>query len=300
MRAIARWSLAVSLVPVILWGLCLSAFVSVAIAAMLVAALIARRTLLAALLSLLLLPIGLVEVPLRVTSLGAVARRGPLDAREQAAVAGVNVLLAGASAALGFSDFGWETLVMLSPVSLDGACPPERMRRYHESGSAPLRVWSSEMPLRSPRIRREVRALASRLPADASEGQTVPLAEAGPFTWSAKAYTSASEANRVPIALNTPTTLLTGAATRTGERWRLDLVVHLFVEYPERATLGVGPLSLEEGMFRDAALLIHPYCAEYRFTRYADDPFLSDPTPIRGPFERASTWLLRAAGAGYR
>lgn len=291
---------ALALLPLAAWGLCLSAFVSTLLTLLLSAALAARRAIISALLAAAVLVSGVIEVPLRVHWLGATARAGSLDMREQVAVAGINVLLSGASVAMGFSDFGWETAVMLSPVSIDGTCSQERLARYHEEGPAPLRIWSSDMPMRSPKLRREVKRLADTLPGSAEEGQRRNLGPVGPMTWKGSAYISTSEANRVPVALNAPTTTLEGEAVREGERWRMDLVVHLFVAYPARATFAVGPLTLEEGLFHDAPLLLHPYCGEYRFTRFADDPSLASLEPIRGPFERASTALLRAAGAGYR
>jgi hypothetical protein len=233
-------------------------------------------------------------------ALGARARAGSLSAPEQAAVAGLDVVLGGAAILAGFSDFGWETLVLLVPVSLDGACPADRVRRYGLREAPPLRSWASDLPLRSERFRAPVRRWAASLLEAAPEGTERRLGPVGPFTWPGADYIAADEANRVPVALNTPTTTLEGVAVREGGRWRLDLVVHAYIAYPEKATLQAGPIVLEEGMFADADLFLHPYCAEYTFSRWADDADLQRREPIRGPFERASTALLRAMGAGYR
>jgi hypothetical protein len=215
-------------------------------------------------------------------------------------VAGLNVVLGVAAVFAGFSDFGWETLVLLAPGGVDGPCPDDRVRRYGLRGAPPLRSWSSDLPLRSERFRAPVRRWAASLPASAPDGTTRRLGPTGPFTWPGADYIAADEANRVPVALNTPTTTLEGVAVRDGGRWRLDLVVHAWIAYPEEATLQAGPIVLEEGMFADADLFLHPYCAEYTFSRWADDPDLQRRDAIRGPFERASTAILRGIGAGYR
>lgn len=302
---------AVIWIPGILWGVCLGAWVSVLGGLALIGALRYARgcsglVLGGALLGL----VGIVapiEVALSIDRIGARARAGELSLREQLGVYGFNLVFGAASVGAGFSGFGIETLSLALPSSWAGACPPERLARYGAdlprayAGHVPrLRSWSSELPMRSPRIRGVVSRWAQALPGGAPEGVRYPLGPTGPFTWPASAYTSIHEANQVPIALNTPTTRMSGEAVRVGDRWRLELVVDLAVAYPERSTLQLGPIALEEGMWHDARLLLQPYCGEYRWVTWSDDPGLDDPDPVRGPAERITTWVLRQAGAAYR
>ena len=88
-------------------------------------------------------------------------------------------------------------------------------------------------------------------------------------------------------------------AVPAGGRWRLDLSVTLPMAYPEASTMRIGPFELEEGMFHDAAPLLTPYCLEYTWSVWADDPSLHHEGPVRGPLETLSTGLLRALGMRY-
>lgn len=252
-----------------------------------------------------ILGVGTVEVLVSVHRIGARARGGGLGLRDKIAVYGFNGVLSGGAAAAGLGPFAQETLLLGVPWSLAGPCPDDRLRRYGRAlpraypGHVPrLRRWSSDMPLRSPKVRKIVRGWAARLPAPGSRERA--LGPAGPLTWPSSAYLAADEANQVAAALNAPTTRLSGTAVPVDGRWRLDLVVDLAVAYPERATLHIGPFALEEGMFHDARPLLQPYCAEYRWSTWADDPGLQRTEAVRGPVERLTTWVLRALGAGYR
>jgi hypothetical protein len=291
------------------WGIALGAWVSVAAAVALGWAVwrgpgALRPRVVGGVALAVILVAGPVETLVSVHQIGGRARRGALGARDQVAVYGFNAVFGASAVAAGFGAFGQETLLLGVPWSLAGPCPDDRLRRYGAAlpraypGHRPrLRRWTSDLPMRSPKVRRIVRGWAEGLPASGGERSLGPV---GPLTWPSSAYTSADASNQAAAALNTPTTRLSGRATPEGGRWRLDLVVDLAVAYPERATLWVGPFGLEEGMFHDARLLLQPYCAEYRWSVWADDPGLQRTEPVRGPIERLSTWALRAAGAGYR
>ncbi|MEO0603439.1 MAG: hypothetical protein AAF211_18520, partial [Myxococcota bacterium] len=213
-----------------------------------------------------------------------------------------NVVFAAATVPVGFVELGAETLALGVPWSNAGSCPPDRRAAYGNDlpGQAPrLWRWHSAMPLRSPRIRGRIARWVRQLPAPAA-GATASF---GPWRvppWTASAYVATDEANRVPAALNTPRTRLAASAEVVDGRWRLHGTVDLPVAYPARSTLQIGPFALEEGMFHDAQPLLAPYCLEYRFSVWADDPVLDDPAPVRGPFESVSTAVMRRLGVRYR
>lgn len=248
--------------------------------------------------------IGAIDTLVAVDRIGARAREGELGLRDKLAVYGFNVAFAAAAVPAGFADFGAETLALGVPWSDAGRCPIDRLDVYGDAlrlnaGPPRLRRWSSEMPLRSASIRGKLAEWAAELPAP-EPGTTRSF---GPWRippWPTARYIAADEANRVPVALNTPLTRLSARAVVVDGGWRLDGVVDLPVAYPEISTLQIGPFALEEGMFYDAQPLLVPYCLEYRFAIRADDPRLDDPDPVRGPFESASTAVLRAIGAHYR
>lgn len=249
--------------------------------------------------------LGAVETLWRIDRIGARARAGPLGLRDQVAVYGFNVAFGLAAIPAGFREFGFETLALGVPWSDAGACPPERLAQYaglvpSVGGRAPrLRRWSSSLPLRSPRIRRRLARWAAALPSP-TPGAT---AQGGPWRlrpWSWRTYLAADSPNRVPVALNTPMTRLSVVARAEEGRWRMTGTVDLPIAYPEQASLQIGPFTLEEGLWHDSRALLRPYCLEHTFAVWADDPRLDDPTPQRGPFERASTAVLRALGAHYR
>lgn len=306
---VARGAATVGLVLLVAWGVALGAWVSAAAAVVLGCAVwgargCAGRAVGATALAIVAIT-GPVEVLVRVHAIGDRARAGALGPRDQLGVYGFNVVLAGAATAAGFAKFGEETLLLGVPWSLAGACPPDRLAGYGSrlprayAGHVPrLRVWRSDLPMRSPKVRRFVRTWADALPVGG--GRPRDLGPVGPITWTTAEYLSPAEANQVPAALDTPTTRLTGRAVHEDGAWRLDLVVDAAIAYPERSALHFGPFVLEEGMFHDARAVLRPYCAEYRWSVAADDPFLRDPDPVRGPLERLSTAVLRAAGAGHR
>ena len=302
---------ALVLVPVLLWGCALGAWFSTALTTGLVAVIGSARgwkgLLFGAGLASCIVAVGVPEVLLAMDGIGERSRKGTLGGRDKAAVYGFNIVFGGAAIASGFPAFGVETLALAVPWSRDGACPADRLERYGRHlpraypGHVPrLRRWSSDFPLDSPRLRLVVARWAAALPAEAPDGARRDLAPRGPFTWPASAYIAANEANGVPVALNTPTTRMSGHAVRVGDRWRLDLSVDLALAYPEQATLPLGPFDLEEGMFHDARSVLHPYCLEYVWSVWADDPALNNTEPIRGPMERSTTWVLRELNTGYR
>ena len=141
---------------------------------------------------------------------------------------------------------------------------------------------------------------AQSLPDKAALNSRRTFTREGPLTWPGSDYIAADVANRVPVALNTPTTYLEGSAVRVEYGWQMELVLHLFIMYPKKATFrtAVG-LELEEGIFHASRRLLTPYCAEYRWSIRSDDPALDIEGPIRSPLEKATTWLLREMGAGY-
>lgn len=308
---ILRIALIGPLFPLLAWGCALGAWLSTLLTLVLVVVLARGRSWHAGLLSAALIAsivvAGIVETLYAIDQVGERSRQGELDLRDQVAVYGFNLVFGTAAVAAGFPAFGAETLALAIPFSLDGACPADRLKRYGDHlpraypGHSPrLRRWSSDLPMRSPRMRAVVATWAESLPADASEDSRKELGPHGPFTWPSSAYIAEGEANGVPIALNTPTTQMTGVAVRLEGRWRLDLSVDLALAYPSRATLQLGPFGLEEGMFHDARGLLHPYCLEYEWSVWSDDPSIFETEPIRGPLERGTTWILREAGAAYR
>ncbi|MEZ4235409.1 MAG: hypothetical protein R3F59_04460 [Myxococcota bacterium] len=278
------------------WAVALGAWVSAGAA---LGFALARRGRAAPVCAALLVLVGPPEVLWRVHRMGAAVRDGRgLSLREKVGVVGFDLAFAGGVTVAGFSAFGRETGSLALPVSWAGACPPERVARYggQVAPGARLRRWSSALPMRSPRIRGIVRGWAGGL-----QGATPrALGPTAPLTWPSRAYFAADASNQVAAALNTPTTRLSGTAVPVDGRWRLDLTVDLAVAYPPRSTLWVGPFGLEEGLFHAAQPLLAPYCAEYAWSVWADDPALARTEPVRGPLERLTTWLLRAAGAGYR
>ncbi len=307
MGTVARLAATLALLALVAWGVALGAWVATAAAVVLLALVRAGRGWRGAAAGAQALGIALaagsVEVTLAARAIGARSRAGELSARDQAAVVGLDAALGVTAILAGFRYFGEETLLLAVPWSFAGPCPEERLRAYGSRlprGAYPprLRVWRSDYPMRSPAIRALVRDRARALPDDGPDERRLPAA--GPLTWDSAAYVSADEANQVPVALNTPTTRLSGAATRVDGRWRLDLVIDAAIAYPPRATLRAGPFELEEGMFHDARAVLVPYCAEVRWSVWADDPDLARTEPDRGPLESLSTGILRAAGAGYR
>jgi hypothetical protein len=212
--------------------------------------------------------------------IGDRARAGELGVRDQVAVVAFDVGLAGVAAAAGFPAFAEETLLLALPFG--EVCPEDVRTRLGLPIGARRHVFASDLPLRSVRVRREIRGW------DLAAGTLGP---SGPITWPASDYVDPRESNQAAAALNTPTTRIRGRATSDG---RLDVVVELAVAYPESSRTPIGPFALEEGMFHDARAWLRPYCAEYRFTVAPDDPRLADPVPERGRLERASTALLRA------
>ena len=301
---------AAPLTPLVVWGAALGAWIATFSAVGLGVVLWRGRGCAAVTLGMLLLGLmlgaGTVETLVSIDAIGARARSGDLGTRDKVAVYGFNVAFGLSATAAGFGAFGTKTLALGNPWSRHGACPEDRLARYgdhlpraYEGHQPRLRRWASSYPQRSPKIRAVVRRWAEELPAVASEGEQRPLGPEGPFTWPSRAYFSPDEANQVPIALNTPTTELSGVAVRQADHWRLDLTVDLAMAYPERASMHVGPFTLEEGMFHDARPLLQPYCAEVVWSVRSDDPDLARTEAIRGPQERLSTWLLRLLGARY-
>ena len=252
------------------------------------------------------LTLGSAETLWRVGQIGERARAGDLSMRDQVAVYGFNVAFGMSALVLGFPEFGVETLSMGLPISLSGTCPETRMQSYRKSVQGipgdlhtPLRRWHSDFPMRSPRFRSKARSWARSLPSHADDGATRSFGPTSGFVWQARDYFSTEEANGVPVALNSPTTVMNGTATRMGDRWRLDLVVHLAVAYPKKATMQLGPFSLEEGMWYDSRSILQPYCGEYVWSTWSDSPELDVEGPLRTLRERLFTWILRQAGAHY-
>lgn len=254
--------------------------------------------------------VGAAETLWRVDQIGERSRAGDLGIRDQLGVYGFNVAFGTSAIVLGFTQFGNETLSLGIPFSVAGQCPEDRLRsyiakhpEYRSSGPSPstarLRRWHSDFAMRSPKVRAIVRQWANGLASAAPEGTERKLGPKGPITWPASAYFSPNEANGVPVALNAYTTM-EGHATRIGSRWRMDLLLHLPVAYPKRnSNLQVGPFTLAEGMFYDARSVLQPYCGEYRWTTWSDDPQLQSTEPIRTVREIAMTGILRGLGAHY-
>lgn len=308
-RVIGRLVVSVLCLGLVAWGVSLGAwFATVCVSLMLAVLWTPRRrwsvpvgVLLLGLISV----VGPIETLWRVHQVGERSRAGNLGLRDQLAVHGFNTAFGVSALVMGFPQFGVETISLALPVSLDGACPADRLRSYGShlprawDGHEPaLRVWESDFAMRSPKIRNKVRLWAQQLPARADDGVRRSLGPWGPVTWPAGAYFDADEANGVPVALNALTTM-EGEAVRVGDRWRLELVVHLPIAYPKRATMKMGPFWLEEGMWHDARAVLPPYCGEYRWTVWSDDPDLQAAGADRTVLEQLMTAILRAAGARY-
>ncbi|MEN0065925.1 MAG: hypothetical protein AAGA48_27540 [Myxococcota bacterium] len=249
--------------------------------------------------------VGAVETLWCIDQIGAKAREGDLSLRDKVAVYGFNVVFAAAAIPAGFKEFGYETFALGIPWSNAGECPHDRRQAYGSAlrvrdGAVPrLRRWSSAMPQRSPRIRARLAEWARTLPKPVA-GRVERFGPWDVPMWSWRSYIALEAANRVPVALNSPRTRLSADAKVIDGRWRIEARVDMPVSYPEGSTLQIGPFGLEEGMFHDAQPLLVPYCLEYHWTVWADDPRLYTIEPVRGPFESLSTALLRSLGAHYR
>lgn len=304
------WSARLIGLLLVVWGVALGAWVATALAVGVLVLSARRRGLIGKLsigaLTLGVLTLGSAEVLWKIDRIGERSRAGDLSIRDQVGVYGFNAVFGASAIVLGFPEFGVETLSMGLPISLAGSCPEARLRKYRKSAQGisgdepvPLRRWHSDFPMRSPRFRTVVRRWSRSLPTQAKDGTKKTFGPTSAFTWRSKAYFSTTEANGVPVALNAPTTVMEGVATREGDRWKLDLVVHLAVAYPKKATMKLGPFSLEEGMWYDSRSVLRPYCGEYVWSTWADSPDLEIEGPQRTLRERGATWVLRKAGVRY-
>ena len=304
------WSVRIFGLCLVVWGLALGAWVATGLVVSVLLLTTRRRGWLSTLVVCTLLTgtvtLGSAETLWRVDQIGERARKGDLSMRDQVAVYGFNTVFGMSALVLGFPEFGVETLSMGIPISLSGTCPEPRRSRYRRSVQGipgdldpPLRSWNSDFAMRSPRVRSTVRKWARSLPSQADEGATRRFGPASGWVWQGSDYWEETKANGVAAALNSPTTRLEGTATRTGDRWRMDLVVHLAVAYPKKATMHLGPFSLEEGMWYDSRSILQPYCGEYKWSVWSDSPELDVKEAQRPLREQASTWILREAKAFY-
>lgn len=139
------------------------------------------------------------------------------------------------------------------------------------------RVVHSDFPLRSPKVRRKVAALAG--------------GGSGRVAWT---YAWDRESVRVALALNA-----LDLVVEPGPDDALDVAATVQIAYPHRYRLVFfqvrgRTVGIEEGLYgmlQDAGWLF-PYAVEYRFRVDRNDPILRDPNPTRGTLERALILLL--------
>jgi len=157
---------------------------------------------------------------------------------------------------------------------------------------SPERVHRSDMPMRSPTVRRAVaRAFAA---AAASGSQDVAL----PAQRIVFVYDPDRESLRAALALNP--LLLVGRVVKPGQGWRADLQATVQVAYPRRAVLRLGEvrgrsLVIDEGLFwaLQQRGWLHPYLATCQWSVRSNDSRLADlEQPIRGAWERVVELIL--------
>jgi hypothetical protein len=148
------------------------------------------------------------------------------------------------------------------------------------------RVRRSDMPMRSPAVRRAVARAIAAAAASGSEDVALP-AQRIVFV-----YDSDRESLRAALALNP--LLLVGRVVKAGQGWRADLRATVQVAYPRRAVLRLRDvrgrsLVIDEGLFwaLQQRGWLHPYVVTWQWSVWSSDSRLADlERPIRGTWER--------------
>ena len=207
-----------------------------------------------------LAPMMVGEVDRRVEELNRRDLKNPaaLSFVDKVGVYGLNIVMAAAAAPL-YPEAAKETFLMCFPP------PKDRLRVFH-----------SEFGLGSARLSGKLREWVSGL-----AGDTVHVREFGPefIEWSHEEYRLTNPEARYGLALNQ--THLKMTATRTGNRYRLDVSHLVGIAYPSDAYVPLitrPRLRMQEGLFwvLQQSRWLHPYNAEWRFTIYSDDPRLKN------------------------
>ena len=202
------------------------------------------------LMALLFVWLPFVEYDRRVVELSAKLDNGPaaFSFRDKLGIYGLNGVMGGAGAVLGFPEVAIETLYLALP-------------------GPKTRVFESDFPLASPKVRK---AVAKRIKSGRAGTQNI--------TWTYDTH----ESLRAGLALNSM--LLKGEPV--GDDWQFTGVVE--ISYPHRYRLVLAQVAghtfqIEEGLFGmlEQAGWLHPYDAEWTWTMTVDDPRLADLTTPR-------------------
>ena len=213
----------------------------------------------------------------RIQSLSRSVEAGPqrLSTRDLAAIWTLHLAMAAGGWLAGFPEAAGETAGLV-------------FRGAHE------RVRRSDMPMRSPAVRRAVARAIAAAAASGSEDVALP-AQRIVFV-----YDSDRESLRAALALNP--LLLVGRVVKAGQGWRADLQATVQVAYPRRAVLRLRDvrgrsLVIDEGLFwaLQQRGWLRPYVATWQWSVLSSDSRLADlERPIRGAWERlVGSILLR-------
>lgn len=150
------------------------------------------------------------------------------------------------------------------------------MPLYPEAGRETLGLlWSGE-PVRAKRSSFPAAAVPVRALVDGWE-EVLPKAEEDAVLFRPRRVVIPRTQMRHALALDPVT--LSGSAVRHGDRWQLDLVAAVPIDYPPKSTLPLfstpaGPIRVHEGLFHalEARGWLFPYTAEYRWSTFVDDP----------------------------
>ncbi|HUB08749.1 MAG TPA: hypothetical protein VMB50_17205 [Myxococcales bacterium] len=215
------------------------------------------------------------------TRLLELARRkdaATLTFRDRLGLYGLNAVMGAGGWLAGFPEVAGETLALAWP-------------------GPPVRTWSSDFAMGSPRVRSALGKALAALP-PSPEGTEVELATLR-IAW--PTYSRDEDSMRVALALNSPF-FLGGRARRTGQGrgWVVDLTGTAVVAYPHRFFLPLGvlpdgqPWGLDEGLFwaLQRAGWLHPYTAEWHWTIDGDDARLADPAHVERSLRERLFWEL--------
>ena len=156
------------------------------------------------------------------------------------------------------------------------------------------RVWFSDFPMRSPRVRAALLEIV-----DDEIIRSQETSHSTQVTWPDYKETARTDSLRVALALNCPLVLDVEAIPH-GPEHALNVVARCQVSYPRRGPIPIAvidgqPIVLEEGLFHalEETGWMFPYTAEWHFQVRTDNPRLRDTEPVLGWRERTlRDWWL--------